>query len=91
MYLFRDFMYSPVYFKIELKKYQPKSNTYFNDPAYKEQLDGIALNSQTLFGAETVAEEEKLTKASAVRHQHSEQRSRSDQVLSLQRPSDSWI
>lgn len=62
MYLFRDFMYSPVYFKIELKKYQPKSNTYFNDPAYKEQLDGIALNSQTLFGAETVAEEEKLTK-----------------------------
>jgi hypothetical protein len=62
MYLFRDFMYSPVYFKIELKKYQPKSNTYYADPAYKEELDGISLNSQTLFGPETTAEEEKLTK-----------------------------
>lgn len=62
MYLFRDFMYSPVYFKIELKKYQPKSNTYYQDAAYKEQLDGISLNTQTLFGAETTAEEEKLTK-----------------------------
>jgi hypothetical protein len=61
-YLFRDFMYSPVYFKIELKKYQPKSNTYYKDPAYKEELDGISLNTQKLFGAETVAEEEKLTK-----------------------------
>ena len=28
-YLFRDFMNAPVYFKIELKKYQPKSNTFF--------------------------------------------------------------
>lgn len=62
MYLFRDFMYSPVYFKIELKKYQPKANTYYQDPAYKEELDGISLNTQTLFGPETTAEEEKLTK-----------------------------
>ena len=61
-YLFRDFMYSPVYFKIELKKYQPKSNTYYADPAYKEELDGISLNTQTLFGAETTDEEKKLTK-----------------------------
>jgi hypothetical protein len=62
MYLFRDFMYSPVYFKIELKKYQPKSNTYYADPAYKEELDGISLNTQKLFGPETNSEEEKLTK-----------------------------
>jgi hypothetical protein len=62
MYLFRDFMYAPVYFKIELKKYQPKSNTYYKDPAYKEELDGIALNSQTLFGAEIDAQEKQLTK-----------------------------
>ena len=62
MYLFRDFMYSPVYFKIELKKYQPKSNTYYSDPAYKEELDGISLNTQTLFGEETREEEKKLTK-----------------------------
>jgi len=62
MYLFRDFMYSPVYFKIELKKYQPKSNTYYSDPAYKEELDGISLNTQTLFGEETLNEEKKLTK-----------------------------
>ena len=61
-YLFRDFMYSPVYFKIELKKYSPKSNTYFTDPALKEELDGISINTQKLFGAETTAEEEKLTK-----------------------------
>lgn len=61
-YLFRDFMYSPVYFKIELKKYNPKSNTYFRDPAYKEELDGIAINSQELFGAETKAQEEQITK-----------------------------
>jgi hypothetical protein len=61
-YLFRDFMYSPVYFKIELKKYNPKSNTYFRDPAYKEELDGIALNSQELFGAETRDQEEQITK-----------------------------
>ena len=62
MYLFRDFMYSPVYFKVELKKYQPKSNTYYRDPAYKEELDGIALNSQTLFGAEINDQEKQLTK-----------------------------
>jgi hypothetical protein len=62
MYLFRDFMYAPVYFKIELKKYQPKSNTYYKDPAYKEELDGIALNSQTLFGAEINDQEKQLTK-----------------------------
>jgi hypothetical protein len=61
-YLFRDFMNQPVYFKIELKKYEPKSNTYFQDPAFKEELDGISLNSQTLFGEEIKNEEEKITK-----------------------------
>jgi hypothetical protein len=62
MYLFRDFMYSPVYFKVELKKYNPKSNTYFSDPAYKEELDGISLNTEKLFGEETRDEEKKTTK-----------------------------
>ena len=62
MYLFRDFMYSPVYFKIELKKYQPKSNTYFQDPAYKEELEGIALTTESLFGEEISAEEKKIAK-----------------------------
>ena len=61
-YLFRDFMYSPVYYKIELKKYSPKSNTYFKDPAYKEELDGIALTTEKLFGADTESEEIKITK-----------------------------
>jgi len=61
-YLFRDFMYSPVYYKIELKKYSPKSNTYFKDPAYKEELDGIALTTEKLFGAEVEAEEQKIAK-----------------------------
>jgi hypothetical protein len=62
MYLFRDFMYSPVYFKIELKKYQPKSNTYYADPAYKEELDGISLNTQKLFGEQTSDEEKQVAK-----------------------------
>lgn len=61
-YLFRDFMNSPVYFKIELRKYSPKSNTYFLDPEYKEQLDGITLTTPELFGEETKAEEEKYSK-----------------------------
>jgi len=61
-YLFRDFMNSPVYFKVELRKYSPKSNTYFLDPEYKEQLDGIALTTPELFGEEVKAEEEKYSK-----------------------------
>jgi len=61
-YLFRDFMYSPVYFKIELVKYSPKSNTFFNDPAHKEELEGIALTTEELFGTDTVNEELKITK-----------------------------
>ncbi len=62
MYLFRDFMYSPVYFKIELKKYQPKSNTYYSDPVYKEELEGISLSTQKLFGEETADQENQITK-----------------------------
>ena len=61
-YLFRDFMYSPVYFKIELKKYQPKSNTYFQDPAYKEELEGISLTTESLFGEDIEKEEKKIAK-----------------------------
>ena len=62
MYLFRDFMNAPVYFKIELKKYNPKSNTYFQDPAYKEELDGISLTTEDLFGDDVRAEELKSAK-----------------------------
>ena len=62
MYLFRDFMNAPVYFKIELRKYSPKSNTYFQDPAYKEELDGIALTTSELFGVEINDEEIKSSK-----------------------------
>jgi hypothetical protein len=61
-YLFRDFMNAPVYFKIELKKYTPRSNTYFQDPAYKEELDGISLTTSDLFGEEVHAEEIKSSK-----------------------------
>jgi hypothetical protein len=61
-YLFRDFMYSPVYFKIELVKYEPKANTYFQDPSLQEELEGISLDSQKLFGEEIHNEEEKTTK-----------------------------
>jgi hypothetical protein len=61
-YLFRDFMNAPVYFKIELKKYQPKSNTFFQDPAYKEELEGVGLTTQELFGADLEKEEKKIAK-----------------------------
>ena len=55
-------MNAPVYFKIELQKYSPRSNTYFQDPAYKEELEGIALTTTELFGEETKAEETKSSK-----------------------------
>ena len=61
-YLFRDFLNAPVYFKIELQKYSPRSNTYFQDPAYKEELEGISLTTQELFGEEVKAEELKSSK-----------------------------
>ena len=61
-YLFRDFMNAPVYFKIELQKYSPRSNTFFQDPAYKEELDGISLTTTELFGEETRAEETQISK-----------------------------
>jgi hypothetical protein len=61
-YLFRDFMYSPVYFKIELVKYEPKANTYFQDPSLQEELESISLDSQKLFGEEIHNNEEKVTK-----------------------------
>jgi hypothetical protein len=61
-YLFRDFMNAPVYFKLELQKYSPRSNTFFQDPAFKEELDGIAVSTTELFGEETKAEEIKVTK-----------------------------
>ena len=61
-YLFRDFMNSPVYFKIELRKYNPRSNTYFNDPAHKEELEGIALTTTEIFGEEIKNEELKVAK-----------------------------
>jgi hypothetical protein len=61
-YLFRDFMNAPVYFKMELQKYNPRSNTFFQDPAYKEELDGIALTTSELFGEETRSEEIQVSK-----------------------------
>jgi hypothetical protein len=55
-------MNAPVYFKIELQKYSPRSNTYFQDPAYKEELEGIAITTQELFGEEVKSEELKSSK-----------------------------
>ena len=61
-YLFRDFMNAPVYFKLELKKYSPKSNTYFVDPVHKEELEGITVSAEELFGNAIKDEELKITK-----------------------------
>ena len=43
-------------------KYSPRSNTYFQDPAYKEELEGIAVTTQELFGEEVKSEELKSSK-----------------------------
>jgi hypothetical protein len=60
-YLFRDFMQQPVYWKVSLKKYAPKSNRY-EPQELRGQLDTISWDSIERFGEEVVMEEEKITK-----------------------------
>jgi len=62
MYVFRDINNYPVYFKIQLTKYEVKKNTTFNDPAAETALLDYTVNTQELFGEEVKNEEIELTK-----------------------------
>lgn len=62
MYVFRDINNYPVYFKIQLVKYEVKKNTTFNDPAAEAALLDYTVNTQELFGEEVKNEEIEITK-----------------------------
>ena len=62
MYVFRDINNYPVYFKIQLTKYEVKKNTTFIDPQAESDLLDYTVNTQELFGEEVKNEEIELTK-----------------------------
>jgi hypothetical protein len=62
MYVFRDINNYPVYFKIQLTKYEVKKNTTFIDPQAESDLLDYTVNTKELFGEEVKNEEIELTK-----------------------------
>ena len=62
MYVFRDINNYPVYFKIQLVKYEIKKNTSFVDPVAESALLDYTVNTQKLFGEEIENQEIELTK-----------------------------
>ena len=62
MYVFRDVNNYPVYFKIQLVKYEFKQNTKFLDPIAEQALKDYTVNTKDLFGDEVQAEETDITK-----------------------------
>ena len=62
MYVFRDVNNYPVYFKIQLTKYEVKKNTTFIDPQAEADLLDYTVNTKDLFGEEVKNEEIELTK-----------------------------
>jgi hypothetical protein len=62
MYVFRDINNYPVYFKIQLVKYEVQKNTSWNDPAAEAALMDYTVNTKDLFGEEVKNEEIELTK-----------------------------
>lgn len=62
MYVFRDINNYPVYFKIQLTKYEVKKNTTFLDPQAESELLDYTVNTKDLFGEEIKNEEIELTK-----------------------------
>ena len=62
MYVFRDVNNYPVYFKIQLVKYEIKKNTSFVNPAAETELLDYTVNTQKLFGEEIENQEIELTK-----------------------------
>jgi hypothetical protein len=62
MYVFRDINNYPVYFKIQLTKYEVKKNTTFINPEAETELLDYTVNTKELFGEEVKNEEIELTK-----------------------------
>lgn len=62
MYVYRDFNNYPVYFKIQLVKYEIKKNTYFQDPQSEQNLHDYTVNTKDLFGEDVENQEIELTK-----------------------------
>jgi len=62
MYVFRDVNNYPVYFKIQLVKYEVQKNTSWVDPNAESALLDYTVNTQKLFGEEINDEEIELTK-----------------------------
>jgi hypothetical protein len=60
-YLWRDIMQKEVYWKVSLKKYQPKSNVYEPEDL-REQFDILTTSAQEEFGEEVDIEKVKITK-----------------------------
>jgi hypothetical protein len=60
-YLFRDFMHKPVYWKVALMKYAPKSNRS-ETQEHREFLDSISRDTEELFGADLLADALEKTK-----------------------------
>lgn len=62
MYVFRDVNNYPVYFKIQLVKYDVQKNTTFIDAAAGTALHDYTVNTQELFGADVENQETEVTK-----------------------------
>ena len=62
MYVYRDFQQYPVYFKVQLVKYEIKKNTFFQDPVSEANLKDYTVNTEDLFGEEREEQEIELTK-----------------------------
>lgn len=62
MYVYRDFQQYPVYFKVQLVKYEIKKNTFFKDPVSEANLKDYTVNTEDLFGEEVESQEIELTK-----------------------------
>ena len=62
MYVFRDINNYPVYFKIQLVKYEIKKNTTFSDPAAESALHDYTVNTKDLFGEDVKNQETVETK-----------------------------
>jgi hypothetical protein len=60
-YLWKDIMQREVYWKVSLKKYQPKANRY-ETKDLREQFDVLTWNSEERFGEEVRQDEQKITK-----------------------------
>lgn len=62
MYVFKDINNYPVYFKVQLVKYEIKKNTTFLDTASEAALHDYTVNTKDLFGEEVENQEIGVTK-----------------------------